>query len=206
MSASLLERALDAGEGLLRLTPTWVPRSFLHPGKRIKLHPERLLRLRRQPRRHRRALVRHHHRGGQREPHARRGAQLRRRSNGKRFTLRDAVAEAGDRLIGEAMFEQVQALAGLLEVLRQHGADPAPHAPERQAGGARRPGRQAGELLLPAAAQQRRQQLPLHVHGPGAGHDEGPDSASCLENWNKGDNGILDLSQGVPPASPAPAG
>ena len=33
----LLERALDAGQGLLRLTPTWVPRSFLHPGKRIKL-------------------------------------------------------------------------------------------------------------------------------------------------------------------------
>src|SRR6476469_10072700 len=35
-----LSRALDAGEGLLRLTPTWVPRSFLHPGKRIKLAPQ----------------------------------------------------------------------------------------------------------------------------------------------------------------------
>jgi hypothetical protein len=34
-----LDLALEAGEGLLRLTPTWVPRSFLHPGKRIKLHP-----------------------------------------------------------------------------------------------------------------------------------------------------------------------
>src|SRR5688572_5526495 len=38
--AAVLDRALDAGEGLLRLTPTWVPRSFLHPGKRIKLHPD----------------------------------------------------------------------------------------------------------------------------------------------------------------------
>src|ERR1700755_771446 len=37
--AGLLSRALDAGRGLLRLTPTWVPRSFLHPGKRIKLAP-----------------------------------------------------------------------------------------------------------------------------------------------------------------------
>ncbi|HKD37384.1 MAG TPA: hypothetical protein VKB78_11305, partial [Pirellulales bacterium] len=36
---SLLSRAIDAGNGLLRLTPTWVPRSFLHPGKRIKLAP-----------------------------------------------------------------------------------------------------------------------------------------------------------------------
>ena len=37
--ATTLNRALDAGAGLLRLTPTWVPRSFLHPGKRIKLAP-----------------------------------------------------------------------------------------------------------------------------------------------------------------------
>ena len=36
---SLLDAALEAGEGLLRLAPTWVPRSFLHPGKRIKLAP-----------------------------------------------------------------------------------------------------------------------------------------------------------------------
>src|SRR5215208_1393657 len=34
-----LSSAPDAGAGLLRLTPTWVPRSFLHPGKRIKLAP-----------------------------------------------------------------------------------------------------------------------------------------------------------------------
>ena len=36
----VLDNALDAGEGLLRLSPTWVPRSFLHPGKRIRLRPE----------------------------------------------------------------------------------------------------------------------------------------------------------------------
>ncbi|MBM3964904.1 MAG: hypothetical protein FJ308_07510, partial [Planctomycetes bacterium] len=40
--ARVLEQALDAGDGLLRLTPTWVPRSFLHPGRRIKLHPDDL--------------------------------------------------------------------------------------------------------------------------------------------------------------------
>ena len=37
--SQVLNSALDAGGGLLRLTPTWVPRSFLHPGRRIKLHP-----------------------------------------------------------------------------------------------------------------------------------------------------------------------
>ena len=29
--------ALDAGEGIIRLAPTWVPRSFLMPGARLKL-------------------------------------------------------------------------------------------------------------------------------------------------------------------------
>ena len=37
--SSALSRALEAGGGLLRLAPAWVPRSFLHPGKRIKLAP-----------------------------------------------------------------------------------------------------------------------------------------------------------------------
>src|SRR5205823_4360610 len=31
--------AIEAGEGLLRLAPCWVPRSFLMPGRRLKLHP-----------------------------------------------------------------------------------------------------------------------------------------------------------------------
>src|SRR3989304_6103319 len=31
---------LSATGGLLRLAPTWVPRSFLQPGLRIKLHPD----------------------------------------------------------------------------------------------------------------------------------------------------------------------
>ena len=50
---AILSRALEAGGGLLRLTPTWVPRSFLHPGKRIKLAPDRLVCLRGESRRDR---------------------------------------------------------------------------------------------------------------------------------------------------------
>ncbi|MFA7472522.1 MAG: hypothetical protein WCY86_06440 [Spirosomataceae bacterium] len=37
---SIAERALEQGKGVLRLTPTWVPRSFCVPGRRIKLHPD----------------------------------------------------------------------------------------------------------------------------------------------------------------------
>lgn len=35
----LVEKALENGRGIFRLAPTWVPRSFCRPGKRIKLHP-----------------------------------------------------------------------------------------------------------------------------------------------------------------------
>ena len=37
---SITERALEAGNGILRLAPAWVPRSFCVPGRRIKLHPD----------------------------------------------------------------------------------------------------------------------------------------------------------------------
>src|SRR5438105_3877657 len=40
VSAPLVRQALEAHEGLLRLAPTWVPRSFLMPGRRIKLAPQ----------------------------------------------------------------------------------------------------------------------------------------------------------------------
>lgn len=34
------ERALEQGKGIVRLAPTWVPRVFCIPGRRIKLHPD----------------------------------------------------------------------------------------------------------------------------------------------------------------------
>jgi hypothetical protein len=39
-TASAMDRALDAGAGIVRLAPTWVPRSFCTPGRRIRLHPD----------------------------------------------------------------------------------------------------------------------------------------------------------------------
>ncbi|MGH7137876.1 MAG: hypothetical protein ACREHD_19170, partial [Pirellulales bacterium] len=101
----LLDRAIDAGQGLLRLTPTWVPRSFLHPGKRIKLAPTDW-------------YAYGAHRGGIDErwfASATEAANENRTPDeglsyvafeGQRFTLRDAVAEAGGRLIGQPMFEK----------------------------------------------------------------------------------------------------
>jgi len=39
---SLVKEALAAGEGIVRLAPCWVPRSFLMPGGRLKLDPRDL--------------------------------------------------------------------------------------------------------------------------------------------------------------------
>jgi hypothetical protein len=39
-SASGMDRALAAGDGIVRLAPSWVPRAFCTPGRRIRLHPE----------------------------------------------------------------------------------------------------------------------------------------------------------------------
>jgi hypothetical protein len=39
-SKSTLERALEQGQGIVRLAPNWVPRSFCVPGRRLKLHPD----------------------------------------------------------------------------------------------------------------------------------------------------------------------
>src|ERR1700732_941077 len=38
----LVDAALEEGGGLLRLAPCWVPRSYLQPGRRLKLHPDDL--------------------------------------------------------------------------------------------------------------------------------------------------------------------
>jgi len=36
----IIDKALEQGKGIVRLTPAWVPREFCIPGRRLKLHPE----------------------------------------------------------------------------------------------------------------------------------------------------------------------
>jgi hypothetical protein len=38
--SGMAQKAFEQGEGILRLVPNWVPRSFCIPGRRIKLHPD----------------------------------------------------------------------------------------------------------------------------------------------------------------------
>src|ERR1700758_5544051 len=38
----VIDHAFEAGEGIVRLAPCWVPRSFLMPGGRLRLDPRDL--------------------------------------------------------------------------------------------------------------------------------------------------------------------
>jgi hypothetical protein len=97
--------ALETGEGVLRLAPCWVPRSFLMPGRRLKLHPDDYYAL-------------GAHRGGIDErwfASTTEAANDNRQvdeglsyvaHDGERFTLLEAIAAEGPRLIGKAMWDK----------------------------------------------------------------------------------------------------
>src|SRR3954462_6025982 len=97
--------AIEAGSGILRLAPTWVPRSFLMPGRRIKLAPRDVYAL-------------GAHRGGIDErwfasttPAANEGAPPDEGLSyvvheGDKFTLKDAIALHGPEMIGAAMWDR----------------------------------------------------------------------------------------------------
>src|SRR6201993_1944984 len=42
LNRSEVKNAVDSASGILRLAPCWVPRSFMIPGRRLKLHPDDL--------------------------------------------------------------------------------------------------------------------------------------------------------------------
>ncbi|MBC8869945.1 MAG: hypothetical protein H8E44_11030 [Planctomycetes bacterium] len=189
----ILERALDAGQGLLRLTPTWVPRSFLHPGKRIKLAPTDWYAL-------------GVHRGGidERWFASTTEAMNDNRADdeglsycvfeGQRFLLKDAVAEAGARLVGKAMFDQYQRWPVYSKFFDNMG--PIPHHMHQSADFAKLTNQEGKpeSYYFPPQLNAAENHFDYTFMGlePGTTKD---DVRKCLENWNAGDNGILDLSR-----------
>ena len=191
--ASLLSAALEAGNGLLRLTPTWVPRSFLHPGKRIKLAPDDWYAF-------------GAHRGGiderwfgstteaandNREPDEGLSYIT---FEGQRFLLKDAIAEQGETIIGHAIYQQYGRWPVYSKFFDNMG--PIPHHMHQSSEDAALVGREGKPeaYYFPPQYNNVDNNFAYTFMGlePGTSREQ---VRRCLENWERGDNGILDLAR-----------
>lgn len=207
-----VRECLKRGEGVLRLTPTWVPRSFCIPGKRLKLHPDDYYAF-------------GAHRGGIDE---RWFSSTTRADNGpetladeglsyiftaspigsdginvapgadppssERVLLSEAIDEIGDEILGA-------------EVMRKHGGwtmyskffdnlQPLPHHLHHTDESAALVGQKGKPeaYYFPRQLNNKRGYFPYTFIGlnPGVTREQ---VRLTLENWNRGDNGILELSR-----------
>ncbi len=197
MSEDRLEQrviaALEEGEGVLRLAPNWVPRSFLMPGRRLKLHPNDYYAL-------------GTHRGGIDErwfascvvamnDGAPADEGLSYIVHGSdRFTLKDAVAAAGERLVGRELMEKYGRWPVFSKFFDNMG--PIPHHMHQSNEQAALVGQQGKpeSYYYPPQLNNVGNNFPYTFMGlePGTTKAE---LKRCLERWHEGDNGILDLSK-----------
>ncbi len=190
---ALLAQAMEAGNGLLRLTPNWVPRSFLHPGKRIKLAPtdwyalgvdrggidERWF-----------ASTTEADNAGRTADEGLSYAKF----DGQRFLLRDAVAEGKGRIVGNAIWEQYKRWPVFSKFFDNAG--PIPHHMHQMTKDAVLTGQDGKPeaYYFPPQLNAAQNNFDYTFMGlePGTTKEQ---VRKCLEDWNKGDNGILDLSK-----------
>ncbi len=188
-----LENAMDSGQGILRLSPTWVPRSFLHPGKRIKLHPDDW-------------YAYGAHRGGIDERWFGSTTEAANEGRvwheglsfvtfgGEQFLLRDAVEEMGNRLIGGELFGEYQRWPVYSKFFDNMG--PIPHHMHQRAEDAALVGQEGKPESYYFSPQMNN--VDNNFAYTFMGLEPGTSKAQlrkCLEDWDKGDNGILDLSK-----------
>ena len=190
----MIRDALAAGDGIVRLAPCWVPRSFLMPGGRLKLDPRDL-------------YAYGAHRGGIDErwfsstTNAANGPGTPADEglsyidfNGKRALLREAMDTAGDDFLGA----DVMSREGGWNVLCKFfdNAGPIPHHMHQNEEFAKRVGQKGKPeaYYFPPQYNFKGNNFPYTFMGlePGTTRE---DVRKCLERWNEGDNGILYLSK-----------
>src|SRR5262245_30327804 len=187
---NLIVEALAQGEGVVRLAPCWVPRSFLMPGGRLKLDPRDLYAL-------------GAHRGGIDE---RWFSSTTKAANGtltaadeglsyiefqgKKALLKEAIEEAGDSILGGAAMQKYGGWNVLCKFFDNLG--PIPHHMHQDDEFAARVGQKGKPeaYYFPPQYNFKDNNFPYTFMGlnPGTTRD---DVRRCLERWNEGDNGIL---------------
>ena len=188
-----VEAALEETGGLLRLAPAWVPRSFLQPGLRLKLHPND-------------TYAYGLNRGGIDERWF--GSTTEAANEGRvsdeglsyvingrnRFTLRDAISECGSDIIGKRIWKKYGKWPVYSKFFDNMG--PIPHHMHQNAKQARLVGQEGKpeSYYFPPQHNNVGNNFPYTFMGLEPGTTKAQ-LRKCLEDWNKGDNGILDLSK-----------
>jgi hypothetical protein len=186
----LFSEALKVGDGVLRMEPCWVPRSFLMPGGRLRLHRDDLYAL-------------GSHRGGIDErwfsstTHASNGPGTPEdegisyvRFAEKRFPLRDAIEEIGDDVLGATVMERDGGWNVLCKFFDNLG--PIPHHLHQNDEFASRVGQKGKPeaYYFPPQYNVKENNFPYTFMGLDPGTTRN-DIKRCLEKWDDGDNGIL---------------
>jgi len=188
----VVEAALEESGGLLRLLPCWVPRSFLQPGKRLKLAPQDLYAF---------GLDR----GGiderwfasttpaaneNREPDEGLSYIF---YGSTRIKLIDAIEEMGAEIIGRSIWNKYQRWPVYSKFFDNMG--PIPHHMHQSSEQAALVGQEGKpeSYYFPPQHNNVGNNFPYTFFGLNPGTTKA-DVRRCLENWNCGDNGILDLS------------
>ncbi len=190
----LFKQSLEQGEGIVRLAPTWVPRSFCVPGRRLRLHPHDLYAL-------------GAHRGGIDERWfsstiaADNGSLtppdegLSYIVNGKqKATLRDGVGLMGNDFLGKAAMDKYGGWVMYSKFF--DNMYPLPHHVHQSDAHAADVGRvgKPEAYYYPPQYNFANDTFPYTFFGlePSTTKDQVID---CLKRWNEGDNGILRLSK-----------
>ncbi len=193
---STAKKLLTEGDGIFRLAPTWVPRSFCRPGKRIKLHPDDY-------------YVRGLDKGGIDErwfasttwaengpdtPEDEGLSYIVSADGKEKVLLRDAVAELKGEIIGEDLWEKYHGWPMFSKFFDNAG--PLPHHIHHRSEHAARVGA-AGKpemYFFPAQYNNHGGEFPFTFFGlkPETTKEE---MKECLQNFTKGDNQLLDKSQ-----------
>ena len=188
--SSILKDALAGGDGIVRLAPCWVPRSFLMPGGRLKLDPRDL-------------YAYGAHRGGIDErwfssttkadngpgtPDDEGLSYI--AANGSRILLKEAIDTMGDEFLGADVMAQHGGWNILCKFFDNLG--PIPHHMHQMEQHAKLVGRKGKPeaYYFPPQYNFTGNHFPYTFMGlePGTTKD---DIRRCLERWNEGDNGIL---------------